>query len=255
MNRLLALVYGVLAYVLFLGTFLYAIGFLGNVTVPTSIDHGRQSSLLQAVAVDVLLLSSFAIQHSVMARHGFKRQWTRIVSWHVERSTYVVASSLVLALLLRQWRPIPGIIWDLRGSWAGTILNVLFWVGWGLLLLSTFLINHFELFGLNQVWSYFRGQEWHRPAFRTPLFYRLVRHPIYLGFLIAFWSAPVMTAGHLLFSMATTGYLFVGIYFEERDLIAIYGAAYREYRRRVPMLVPFLKRPDKPEPQSRRQAA
>lgn len=164
----LALTYGVLAYLLFLGTFVYAIGFVGNVGVPKSIDSGPTSSPVVAALIDALLLGTFAVQHSVMARHGFKRQWTRIVSWHVERSTYVVAASLALGLVLWQWRPIPRVIWDLRGTQAGSLLAVLFWVGWGILLFSAFLISHFERFGLQQVWAYFRGREWHRPPFQTP---------------------------------------------------------------------------------------
>lgn len=241
MKKLLAVVYGVLAYFFFFGTFLYAIGFVGNVGVPKSIDTGVKSSLGVAVLIDAALLSLFALQHSIMARRGFKQQWTKVVSWYVERSTFVVAASAVLALLLWQWRPIPGRLWDVRGTTLGTVLQGTFWIGWGILLVSTFLINHFELFGLAQVWAYFRGQEFHRPDFKTPTLYRMVRHPIYLGFVIAFWSAPVMTMGHLLFSVATTGYIVVGIYFEERDLVHAYGEAYRNYRLHVPMLIPFLK--------------
>jgi methanethiol S-methyltransferase len=240
MKRTLALLYGVLAYFFFFGTFLYAIGFVGNVFVPKSIDTGKQSPLTIAIIIDAVLLSIFALQHSIMARQGFKRQWTRIVSWYVERTTYVVAATAALALLLWQWRPIPATIWDLRGSAFGSVLAVTFWIGWGILLLSTFLINHFELFGLQQVWTYVRGVEFQRPAFKSPSLYRMVRHPIYLGFVIAFWSAPRMTVGHLLFSVATTGYILVGIYFEERDLISHYGDVYRAYRSRVPMLIPFL---------------
>jgi protein-S-isoprenylcysteine O-methyltransferase Ste14 len=240
MKRTLALLYGVFAYVFFFATFLYAIGFVGNVFVPKSIDTGKQSPLPTAVIIDAALLSIFALQHSIMARQGFKRQWTRIVSWYVERTTYVVAATGALALLLWQWRPIPATVWDLRGTVFGGVLSVTFWIGWGVLLLSTFLINHFELFGLSQVWAYSRGAEFHSPAFKSPSLYRVVRHPIYLGFVIAFWSAPRMTVGHLLFSVATTGYILVGIYFEERDLISHYGDVYRAYRSRVPMLIPFL---------------
>jgi len=241
MRRTLALVYGVLAYAFFFGTFLYAIGFVGNIGVPKSLDTGTSTSTATALAIDVVLLGIFAVQHSVMARRGFKQQWTRIVSWYVERSTFVVAASAALAFLLWQWRPLSDRIWDIRGTALGSVLSITFWIGWGILLLSTFLVNHFELFGLAQVWAYFRGAEFHPPAFRTPSLYRVVRHPIYLGFVIAFWSAPLMTVGHLLFSIATTGYILVGIYFEEKDLIASFGDKYRDYRSRVPMLVPFLK--------------
>jgi len=242
MKRVLALVYGIAVYVFFFGTFLYAIGFVGRIGVPKTIDSGAVSPALPSAVFDALLLSVFAIQHSVMARQGFKQRWTQIVSWYVERSTYVLAATLALAFVLWQWRPIPNVIWDLRGTFVGSALGILFWVGWAILLLSTFLINHFELFGLQQVLAYARGKEFHRPAFRVPLFYRWIRHPIYLGFVIAFWSAPLMTAGHLLFSVATTGYILVGIYFEERDLIRAYGDLYLEYRRKVPMLVPMGKR-------------
>lgn len=239
MKRLLALIYGIAVYFFFLGTFLYAIGFIGRIGVSKTIDSGTVSQPLISALIDALLLSVFALQHSVMARRGFKQRWTRVVSWYVERSTYVLAATLALALLLWHWRPIPNVIWDLRGTVAGSALAILFWVGWAILFLSTFLINHFELFGLQQVWAYARGTEFHRPAFRVPLFYRWIRHPIYLGFVVAFWSAPVMSAGHLLFSIATTGYILVGIYFEERDLIHAYGNSYLEYRRQVPMLVPI----------------
>lgn len=239
MKRFLVLIYGFAVYLFFLGTFLYAIGFLGRIGVPKTIDSGPVSEPWTSALIDALLLSIFAIQHSVMARRGFKQQWTRVVSWYVERSTFVLASTLVLALVLWQWRPIPNAIWDLRGTLAGSALAVLFWVGWAILFFSTFLINHFELFGLHQVSAYARGNEFHHIAFRTPLLYRWVRHPIYLGFVIAFWSAPFMSVGHVLFSAATTGYILVGIYFEERDLIHAYGSAYLEYRRQVPMLIPM----------------
>jgi protein-S-isoprenylcysteine O-methyltransferase Ste14 len=241
MKKALALLYGIVAYVFFFATFLYAIGFVGNIGVPKSIDTGTAVPVAVAVVIDAILLSLFALQHSIMARRGFKQRWTRVVSWHVERSTFVLAASAVLALLLWQWRPIPGKIWDISGTTLGSALMVTFWLGWGILLVSTFLINHFELFGLQQVWSYVRGADFHQPDFKAPSLYKVVRHPIYLGFVIAFWSAPVMTVGHLLFSVATTGYILVGIYFEERDLIRAYGQAYRDYRARVPMLLPLLR--------------
>jgi protein-S-isoprenylcysteine O-methyltransferase Ste14 len=242
MKKIFAVIYGVSAYLFFLGTFIYAIGFAGNIGVPKGIDDGKVSPLPVAIGINVLLLAVFALQHSVMARQGFKRMWTRVVPHSVERSTYVVAATLVLALLLWQWRPMPGIVWDLRGTVGATILSVLFVVGWMLLLASTFLVNHFELFGLAQVWAYARGYELPKPTFRTPGLYRIVRHPLYAGFVIAFWSAPVMTVGHLMFSIATTGYILLGIFFEERDLIMTFGQRYREYRQRVPMLIPFPKR-------------
>ncbi len=241
MKRGLALAYGLLAYAFFLGTFLYAIGFVGNVAVPKTIDTGTVAPLAQAALIDIVLLSLFALQHSVMARQGFKRRWTRVVPRHLERSTYVIAATAALALLLWQWRPIPSPVWDVRGTPLGAVLAGAFWLGWGLLLIATFLIDHFELFGLRQVFAHTRGGGFHSPDFRTPALYRVVRHPIYLGFVIAFWSAPFMSAGHLLFSVATTGYILVGICFEERYLIAAYGQRYREYRARVPMLIPLLK--------------
>jgi protein-S-isoprenylcysteine O-methyltransferase Ste14 len=241
MKKVLVLLYGVFAYVFFFATFLYAIGFVGNIGVPKSIDSGQPGAVSTAVIIDAALLSLFALQHSIMARRGFKSRWTRVVSWHLERSTFVLAASAALALLLWQWRPIPIRVWDVQATALGRILSVTFWLGWGILLLSTFLINHFELFGLQQVWSYFRGAEVHQPDFKSPALYRIVRHPIYLGFVIAFWSAPVMTMGHLLFSVATTGYILVGIYFEEQDLIRAYGQTYRDYRSRVPMLFPLPK--------------
>ena len=242
MKRVLALIYGVAAYLFFLGTFGYAIGFVGNIVVAKSIDTATATSLGMAIVINAVLLAGFAIQHSVMARQGFKRMWTRIVPKCVERSTYVFAASLALAQLFWQWRAIGGTVWDLRDSVSGTLLTISFWMGWGVLLVSTYLVNHFELFGLEQVWVYFRGREPQPASFKTPGLYRVVRHPIYAGFVIAFWSAPVMTIGHLIFSIATTGYILVGIAFEERDLIRTFGQTYREYRRHVPMLVPLLKR-------------
>jgi methanethiol S-methyltransferase len=255
MKRLLALVYGILCYFFSLGTLVYAIGFVGNVGVPRSIDSAPTSPPLQAVVIDAVLLSMFAVQHSVMARHGFKQQWTRVVSWYLERSTFVLAAAMTLALVLWQWRPIPQVVWDLRGTAFASLLSLSFWTGWGLLLASTWLINHFERFGLEQVWAYFQRREFQRPPFKTPAFYRWVRHPIYLGFVIAFWSAPVMTAGHLLFSIATTGYILVGIHFEECDLVRAYGEAYREYRRRVPRLLPWRRRAETEAEREDRQAA
>ena len=234
------LVYGVVSYLIFLGTVLYALGFVGNFVVPKSIDTGPQVPLGEALAVNLLLLGLFAIQHSVMARPAFKRLWTRLIPPAAERSTYVLASSLFLALLFWQWRPLPEAVWEVQQPAAAMALWVVCGVGWLLVLLSTFLIDHFDLFGLRQVYLHAKGQPYIPPPFRTPILYRVVRHPIMLGFLIAFWATPTLSWGHLLFAVMTTAYIFIGVFLEERDLRRTFGSSYEEYRQRVGLIVPWV---------------
>jgi protein-S-isoprenylcysteine O-methyltransferase Ste14 len=239
--RLLTLLYGGISYLIFFGTFLYAIGFVGNLVVPKPIDSGSQVSPAEAIGVNLLLLGLFAVQHSVMARPGFKGWWTRFVPPQVERSTYVLVSSLLLDLLFWQWRPMPGAVWKVEPPVA-TVLWALFGVGWVLVLISTFLIDHFDLFGLRQVFLFATGRPYSPPPFRTPALYGFVRHPIMLGFLIGFWATPTMTWGHLLFTVMTTAYIVIGISLEERDLRHAFGGTYEEYRQQVSMIVPWFKR-------------
>jgi methanethiol S-methyltransferase len=238
MARILALMYGGFSYVVFFVTFLYAVGFVSGAIVPKSMNSGAASPIGEALIVNTLLLAVFAIQHSVMARPKFKEWWTQFVPKPIERSTYVLFASLALLLLFWQWRPIPIELWNVEHPQTAIALTVLSLGGWLLVLSSTFLINHFELFGLYQVARNLKGQPMPHPEFRVPLFYRVVRHPIYLGFIIAFWATPVMTAGHLLFAAATTAYIVIGIMLEEHDLIALFGQQYQAYRKRVPMLIP-----------------
>ncbi|MEX2287816.1 MAG: methanethiol S-methyltransferase [Planctomycetaceae bacterium] len=264
-SRVFVLVYGVVCYVLFLGAFLYAIGFVGNWIVPKSIDEGAPDNFItQYVAdsewiqklfdtqlsksvipllVNIGLLSLFAVQHSGMARPAFKRWWTRIVPQPIERSTYVLLTNLVLGILYWQWRPMPDLLWTFQGPMVVAALNSIAVVGWLIVLISTFLLDHFSLFGLKQTYYYYSGRELPQPGFRTPLFYRYVRHPLMLGFLIAFWSTPKMSFGHLLFSAMTTGYILVAIQLEERDLLNFHGDEYERYRQQTSMLLPIPKRP------------
>ncbi|AMA60652.1 methanethiol S-methyltransferase [Bradyrhizobium sp. CCGE-LA001] len=237
--KFIAFLYGIAAYVVFFVTILYAIGFVMGLVVPKTIDTGTATPPFEAIIVNLLLMALFAIQHSVMARQGFKAWWTQFVPRPVERSTYVLLASLSLLLLFWQWRPLPAVIWEVQNPDLAVTVVTLAFAGWVLVFTSTFIINHFELFGLHQVTNHLVGKEAEAPRFKTPLLYKFVRHPIYLGFIIAFWAAPVMTAGHLLFAVVTTLYIFVGIALEERDLVALFGDEYRQYKQRVSMLIPW----------------
>jgi protein-S-isoprenylcysteine O-methyltransferase Ste14 len=245
--KTLAVLYGSVAYLVFLASSLYAVGFVGNLIVPKSIDTQGDASLVAAFVSDALLLGLFALQHSVMARAGFKAVWTKIVPRSLERSTYVLISSLLLLLIFWQWQAVPQVVWQANGNAARMALWGAFWLGWLIALLSTFMTSHFDLFGLRQVMLDFQGRPYSHAPFATRGFYRLVRHPLMLGFVIAFWAAPTMTLGHFFFAAAMTAYIVIALQFEEKDLLDALGAAYRNYRRRVPMLIPWTK------PQSGRQ--
>jgi len=238
---MLGMAYGAACYLFFLVTFLYVMGFLANLSfLPKTVDRADTATPpIMAVLIDGALLTLFAVQHSVMARPAFKRAWTQIVPASLERSTYVLAATLAVALLLWQWRPIPDLVWSVTSPPAAVALYGLQILGWSVVLIATFLINHFELFGLRQTLAALRGRGVPESEFHTPMLYKLVRHPLYLGFVIAFWSAPQMSVGHLIFAIGGTGYILVGIFFEERDLVAHFGQKYRDYQKRVPMLFPF----------------
>jgi len=242
MKRILVFVYGSLAYLVFLGTFLYAIAFIGGFAVPTRLDGPGSGPVTSALAINAALLTVFAVQHSVMARRWFKEAWTRIVPVPAERSTYILFSSLALMLLFWQWRPMGGVVWSVQDPTARLVLRGLFGFGWGLVLVCTFLINHFDLFGLRQIWLYLIGKPYTSLRFVTPGPYRLVRHPLYVGWFFAFWATPTMTLAHLVFAIATTAYILLAIQLEERDLVREHGSTYEQYRHGVPMLLPFLRR-------------
>lgn len=238
-KRLLFFAGGVFSYLIFFGTFLYAVGFIGNFGVPRALDGAGDGSFVLNLLINVGLLTLFAAQHSLMARKWFKDWWTRFVPPPLERSTYVLFSSLALILLFWQWRPLGGVIWSIENPFGVIILRSLFAFGWLLVLISTFFINHFDLFGVRQVWFYLRGKPYESLKFGTPALYRVVRHPLYVGWFFAFWMTPLMTLAHLLFAVATTAYILLAIQFEERDLVREHGEEYESYRRRVPMLIPF----------------
>ena len=239
LKRVTTFIYGVISYLIFFGTFLYAIGFIGNLIVPKSIDSGRTGPLSEALLIDAGLLMLFAVQHSVMARPWFKRAWTRFVPQPAERSTYVLLSSLALLLMFWQWRPIGGEIWNVEQPVIRLVVYGIFATGWLLVLTSTFLINHFDLFGLRQVFLFLLGRPYTQLKFGTPILYRHVRHPLYLGWLFAFWGTPTMTVAHLVFAIATTAYIFVAIQLEEKDLVDAHGDQYRRYKQTVPMIIPI----------------
>ncbi|MCF0072896.1 isoprenylcysteine carboxylmethyltransferase family protein [Dyadobacter sp. CY261] len=245
MKKLVFLMYGIVSYVIFFATFCYAMGFVSTFLVPKHIDSTPQSPLGYALLVDAGLLAVFALQHSIMARPAFKKWWTRFVPEPIERSTYVLLASLCLILLFWKWEPIGGVIWSVESETARLVLQLTSMFGFTIVLVSTFLINHFDLFGLRQVGLYFTGKTYQSLSFRTPFFYKYVRHPLYLGFMIAFWSTPVMTAAHLFFAFMTTTYMLIAIRFEEKDLVDHFGARYQDYKRTAPMIIPFVNRADR----------
>lgn len=239
MTRLLCFIYGLVCYLAFFATFLYLIGFVGNLPLPKTIDSGVPASLGKTVIIDLALVALFAFQHSVMARPGFKRWWARFMPQAIERSSYVLLASLILCLLFWRWVPVTQEVWHLHAPFVATVLWVLFALGWVVVLTSTYLINHFDLFGLRQVYLNLKNRTYAPIGFRTPFLYRIVRHPLMLGFLVSFWATPIMTRGHLLFAAAMTMYVLIALQLEERDLASYFGEPYRTYRRRVAMLLPW----------------
>jgi protein-S-isoprenylcysteine O-methyltransferase Ste14 len=248
MKKSLFLIYGFAAYGIFFATYCYAVGFVTNLVVPTGLDSGPTSSLAYSLGINIGMLLLFSLQHSIMARPAFKKWWTRIVPEPIERSTYVLFSSLCLILIFWQWEPIGGVVWSVDSTAGRMILNGISLLGFGIVLISTFLINHFDLFGLRQVWLYFVGRKYEHLPFKTPFFYKYVRHPLYIGWMIAFWAAPVMTIAHFLFAALCTGYMLTAIRLEERDLIQVFGDQYIRYKKLVPMLIPFKRRNDTDKP-------
>jgi protein-S-isoprenylcysteine O-methyltransferase Ste14 len=242
MKKSIILLYGILAYFVFLIAFVYAIGFVGNIIVPKSIDSGAETTLFSSIFINIVLLSVFALQHSIMARPAFKKWFTTVISPAMERSTYILLSSLALILIYWQWQPITTIVWETESEIAINILTGIFFLGWLIVLLSTFMINHFELFGLSQIFDNLKNKQTPNPKFQTNYLYKIVRHPIMLGFIIAFWATPTMTVGHLLFTLVTTLYILIAVkYLEEKDLRKYIGEEYKTYQKEVPMIVPFTK--------------
>jgi len=242
MSKVFSFLYGVVCYLVFFVVFLYLIGFVGDLFVPKAIDTGTEAVVAQSVMVNIALLGLFAVQHTIMARTAFKKWLTKVIPEQVERSTFVLASSLLLALLYWQWRPMLGVIWSVDNPTGRAILFGLFWLGWGTVLFSSFIINHFDLFGLRQVWLHFTNREYHHLEFQARSLYRLIRHPLMLGIVIGSWATPHMTTGHLVFAITATIYILIGIRFEERDLVRFHGQNYIDYRHSVPMLIPFMKK-------------